>query len=120
MQALLQDLDCDDFNVREVAERKLQDFGETAEPTLRAALKTNPSLERKRRIESVLSSLDRSAPLAGAALREVRAIQVLERIGSEEARTVLKRLANGLASARLTREAKASLERMARIASNKD
>jgi hypothetical protein len=37
----------------------------------------------------------------------------LERIGTPEARQLLKRLATGAPGARLTREAKASLERLA-------
>jgi hypothetical protein len=47
-----------------------------------------------------------------ATLRVLRGIQVLERIGTAEARGVLRDLASG-AAARETREAKAALERLA-------
>ncbi len=47
-------------------------------------------------------------------LRTLRAIEVLERIASPESRAVLKTLASGSQESRLTREAKASLERLAR------
>ena len=44
----------------------------------------------------------------------LRAIEVLEHIGTAEARQVLKSLANGAPEARRTREAKSSLERLAK------
>ena len=48
------------------------------------------------------------------ALRGVRGVQVLEMIANPEARKVLAVLAGGAAGARLTQEAQASLERLAR------
>ncbi len=52
-------------------------------------------------------------PIAkGETLRRLRAISVLEKIGSPEARGVLERLATGLAGARETCDAKAALRRM--------
>ena len=47
------------------------------------------------------------------ALRMVRAVEVLEDIGTPEARAVLEHLAAGVAEARRTREAKAALARLA-------
>ena len=41
-------------------------------------------------------------------------VQVLEQVGTQEARRVLDGLARGAPAARLTREAKASLERIAK------
>jgi RNA polymerase sigma factor (sigma-70 family) len=52
--------------------------------------------------------------LTGEALRGLRGVQVLERIGSPEARDTLERLAGGRESAGLTRAAKEALARMAR------
>ena len=46
-------------------------------------------------------------------LRTIRAIMVLERIGTAEAQAVLETLAGGAPGARETAEAKASLERLA-------
>jgi hypothetical protein len=47
-------------------------------------------------------------------LRELRSLEVVEQIGDAEARQLLRALAQGAPPARLTREAKASLERLER------
>ena len=51
-------------------------------------------------------------------LRRLRAIAVLEKIGTAEARSLLERLATGLEGARETRDAKAALRRFRPITSN--
>jgi hypothetical protein len=45
----------------------------------------------------------------------VRAIELLECLGTPEARALLERLAAGASGARLTQEAKAALDRQARL-----
>jgi hypothetical protein len=52
-------------------------------------------------------------------LLTLRAIEVLEHIDTPEARQLLRRQAGGAAEARLTREAKAALERLAKRSSTK-
>jgi hypothetical protein len=49
-------------------------------------------------------------------LRSLRAVEVLEHIATPEARDVLRTLAQGASEVRLTREAKAALERLERRA----
>jgi RNA polymerase sigma factor (sigma-70 family) len=107
---LIDDLDSSDFDKREGASKRLADLGERVVPALEKALKTAPSLEKRRRIESLLPTSDvvRSREI----LQAVRAIEVLEHIGTEEAQQVLKTLAQGMAESRITREAKRSLERL--------
>jgi RNA polymerase sigma factor (sigma-70 family) len=112
LRPLIAELDSPQFERREAARRQLTAFGEAAAPALRAALQAGPSAEQRRRIEQILGAL-RGPPPSGA-LRHLRAVEVLERIGSAEAHEVLAKLANGVPEARLTREAKATLERMAR------
>ncbi|HEY8503330.1 MAG TPA: hypothetical protein VIL46_02030, partial [Gemmataceae bacterium] len=112
LRPLLRALDSSRFGEREAAERELRTLGDRARPDLLEALGANPSAEQRRRIEAVLAGWNRHGPLEGEALREVRAVQVLERIASAGAREFLEELAGGMESARLTREAKAALRRM--------
>jgi WD40 repeat protein len=107
---LLGDLDSDSFEVREAAAKRLKELGPQAEPALRAALEDKPSLEQRRRIEPLLVALTESPrPLAREELRQLRALIVLERIGSPEARRLLDEVAKGPPSSRSTRQARAAL-----------
>jgi hypothetical protein len=58
--------------------------------------------------------LDRGGRRSPAALRERRAVLVLEERGTWAARDILKRLAAGVSHAQLTAEAKAALARLKR------
>jgi RNA polymerase sigma factor (sigma-70 family) len=111
---LIGDLDKDAFAVREKASRELATFGREAEPALRKALASGPSAESKRRIEDLLRKLPESLPSpAPEQLRQLRALAVLEYAATPEAKKCLETLAGGSTEARLTREAKAALERLA-------
>ncbi|HEY7425812.1 MAG TPA: WD40 repeat domain-containing protein [Gemmataceae bacterium] len=111
--ALLADLDSDEFARREKATQELQHIGETAMPALRKALKEKLTLEARKRMESILDIVDGRA-MTPEQLRTVRGVQVLESIGTPQARRLLEGLAGGAAEAKLTEEAKASLQRLAR------
>jgi tricorn protease-like protein len=106
------DLDSDQFDVREHGARALEELGEAAGPALRKALAGRISAEARKRAEQLLADLEQPAA-APKRLRVLRAIEVLEHLGTAEARQVLQALAGGLPQARLTQEAKASLRRLA-------
>ncbi len=112
LKQLLADLDSNQFARREAASRQLADLEAMAEPAIHEALKANPSEEQRQRIETLLAAprLVRSPQK----LRGLRAVQVLEQVGVAAARQVLVELANGAPEARLTQEAKAALERLAK------
>jgi WD40 repeat protein len=112
LRSLLEDLDSDRFAVREAAQRKLRALGEQVASSLRAELKTKPSLEKRKLIKELLMGLDASGPMSGESLRALRAVQVLERIGSAEARQLLEELSRGVESARLTQAANEALTRL--------
>jgi RNA polymerase sigma factor (sigma-70 family) len=112
LQRLVQDLDSAEFQRREEASRRLSQFGEDAEPTLRQALANKPSAEVRRRLQRLLNG-PRQVP-APDLLRSLRALQVLEAVGDQPARRLLGKLAEGAPSSRLTREARAALERLSR------
>jgi hypothetical protein len=59
----------------------------------------------------LLAALE-SRPLPEERLRAIRAMQLLERLGSAEAREFLEELSRGAASARLTRDAQEALTRL--------
>jgi RNA polymerase sigma factor (sigma-70 family) len=104
--ALVTKLDDKDFATREAASKALLAFGDTAVSSLQAAIKGELSAEQTERVERVLAAA-KSPVLTGERLREVRAVAVLERVGSADARKLLDELAGGLPDARLTKEAAA-------------
>jgi WD40 repeat protein len=110
---LIGDLDGESFAVREKARMELEKLGESAEPALRNVLAKKPTLEVRLRAERLLERLQGNI-LSEESLQALRAIELLERIGTPEARQVLEGLAKGEAGAQLTEEAQASLERLAR------
>jgi hypothetical protein len=110
VEKLLADLDAEQFEVREAASRGLSRMRYRVEPTLRRALEGRPSLELGRRLRAILAEPKR--PSADD-LRMLRAIAVLERIGTPEARRILEKLSGG-AAVRETREARAALQRLKR------
>jgi hypothetical protein len=114
---LIADLDSDTFAVREKASGELARRGPAVVPALRTALAKQPSPEAERRIEALLETLQRGKLhelMNTEDRRALRAIVVLEQIGYSEALEVLRALSQGAPQSRLTREAKASLERMAK------
>ncbi len=108
---LLAALDGDDFEGREAASRELAKLGELAGPAVRKALGANPSPEARRRLEELTRKLGGPVESMEEA-RALRGVEVLEHIGSADARRLLDELGKGAVGARVTREAKAALERL--------
>jgi WD40 repeat protein len=115
LAARLKALDADEFEARDEATRDLKKVAVAVESELRDALAAAKVLEMRRRIEAILDTV-KGVTLSAEDLRQLRAVIVLERIGLEEARSVLRDLAGGAADAPLTREARAALDRLARRA----
>lgn len=112
VQKWIDELDSDQFDVREAATAELMKRGAGAAEPLRTALKAPGStLEKRRRIERILDKITTEG-LPAAGLREVRSIELLERIDTPEAVKLLESLAAGADEARLTIEAKAALGRV--------
>jgi WD40 repeat protein len=110
---LVQALGADDFATRQAATEALVRLGTDAIPALRTAIEARPSLELRRRAEALLARVE-PLPRRPDQLRAVRAAQVLEQVGTAEARAVLRELARGGADAGLTVEARAALGRLER------
>jgi dipeptidyl aminopeptidase/acylaminoacyl peptidase len=111
--ALVADLDAKAFAAREAATRELAkrvaaDFGE-----LTAALDAAETEEVRQRLTTVLHAAPPAWPRQSAEeLRVVRAVAVLEAIGTAEAKRLLPELAAGDPAALITREAKAAVGRL--------
>src|SRR5262249_39787003 len=104
--ALIAALDRDEFAVRQQASEALEKLGEVMGPALRQVLQGKPSLELRHRVERLLAKLENEQ------LRSRRAVEVLERIGTEAAIAVFEVLAKGSSQTCLTQEANSALERL--------
>jgi hypothetical protein len=113
LQKLIKDLDNDSFAVRQKAEEALMgnELGEGVAPALREIVKGKVSPQAKQTLESVLSRYTEGA-MKGVVVSNRRAVEVLEHLGSKEARELLQTWSKGQKEASLTRYAKAALERM--------
>jgi hypothetical protein len=109
---LVSDLDSDNFANRGQAMAELEQLGELAEPILEKTMRDQPSLEVRRRLQRLLERLKGPTP-PGPRLQALRAVEVLEQIGTPEACQALRRLATGAADARESYEAGEALERLA-------
>jgi RNA polymerase sigma factor (sigma-70 family) len=113
LRRLLADLESEQFAVRDKAQTELVELGELAEPALRKTLEGKPTLEVRRRVQALLERF-RAAVTKPELLRSLRAVAVLEDLGTPPARRLLEELAQGAAEARLTREGQAALRRLQR------
>jgi len=111
IQTWLADLESQKYAVRVKAVQELEKQGELAEALLRKVLDGNPALETRQRAQMLLDRLQK--PLSSPEkLRTVRAVEVLEMVGTAEAKELLQQLATGFAQHRLTQEAQDSLKRL--------
>jgi WD40 repeat protein len=111
VRRLIAALDDRVFASREAAERELAALGPRVWPALRAARAKRPSAEATQRLERLL---DEKRVPSEDMLRSLRAVRVLELVGTSAARHVLKSLSSGDPDALLTQEASAALRRLGR------
>jgi WD40 repeat protein len=111
MRALLADLNSDKFAVRNQAQVELEKLGDLALPLLEKVLANKPTLEVRQRVDKVLAKLEKP-PVVAVCLQQMRALAVLEMIGSDEAKALVDLLAGGDPDAWLTREAQAVKQRL--------
>lgn len=111
LAGLLSDLDAPKFSVRTRTAARLSSMGRFIEARLREELSKKPSLEMRRRLEDILALVTSEQP-AGEELRVLRSLEVLEIVGTAEAKELLRELSGGAATCGLTNEAKTVLERL--------
>ncbi len=110
LRRLVNALDDDAFAIREEASQQLKSLGDSAVPMLREALRGRISPEARRRVKALLATLQ--GPVPPDRLRILRAIEVLERLGTTPARQILESLSDGDEGALETREARAAMQRL--------
>jgi WD40 repeat protein len=111
LKKLLADLDSERFVIRQSATKELERLGELARVSLEQTLAAKPALETRQRVEVLLKKL--GPPIKdGDLLRQIRAVEILEKIASMEARLVLEALAAGAAGHRVTEDAREAVARM--------
>jgi WD40 repeat protein len=102
-------LDDEDFAAREKAHAELAELGRLAAPALRRALEGRPPPELARRAKELLDRLPQGP--SPAEIRLGRAVELLEMVGTAEARAALRDLGGDSEAAAAARSA---LERLAR------
>ena len=109
---LVAELDDEDFEIREHASRELASQIDEARALLQETRDRKPTAEVRRRVDELLTGeID---GILGESTRSLRALAVLERIGTAEAKALLKKLAAGAPDALLTQQAQAALQRLKR------
>src|SRR5262249_751892 len=106
---LIVDLDDEDGNVRDRAAADLEKLGQVAHPALRKA-RESQSAEVRRHARRMLDLKGDPPPLSAEEVQMVRAIEVLQLIGTPEVKPGLRKLAAGAVEAPVTREAKLALQ----------
>jgi hypothetical protein len=112
IEALIDALDDDDPNVRESAMRELADMGNWVKKVLGPALSDSTPPEQAGRIRALQEDRPRLRCDSPDLLRKARAIQVLEVIGTEASREVLRELVGSPCPVFLSDMAQAALRRL--------
>lgn len=114
---LFEKLDNDDFAIRDKASGDLAAFGEPAVPGVRKRLVKGVSLELRLRVLTFLDQFDHNE-LSPERLSQLRAVELLEGIGTPAAKKLLSELAHGAPGVPLTLDATAALARWQRAYGN--
>jgi hypothetical protein len=107
IQQLITDLRSEEFNQRKKAATELRKFGELALPAMREA-------QQKAGYDEVLNMLAQTLETKQPTAEQIQTaygLEVLERIGTDDARKLLGDLAKGAPESTLTRQAQAALDR---------
>jgi WD40 repeat protein len=109
---LIKALDADNFDEREAAQQELAKLGKLAEAALVKALDGQPTAEVRVRAGQLLDQLRGPGDKGGIGVATLRALEVLERAGTAEARQALEAMSKQDADPTLAAEAKAALARV--------
>lgn len=108
---LISELNSRRFADRQQATERLALQGKHCEPMLRQALAGSVSLETRHRLQELLQDCE-TEHYPPNLLRMLRGIEAIERIGTAEARAILRTIASGASDSRATQEAAGALARI--------
>jgi hypothetical protein len=112
LDRMIKDLANERFTVRDKATTELAKLGDLADVALRAALKEKSTLEVRQRLEKLLRSIEqKDLHPPPEQLRLMRAVEVIEILGSPGGVQLLKTWAGGAPGALLTRQAHEALRK---------
>jgi WD40 repeat protein len=110
---LIEGLENKSFRIRNATIKKLAAIGPVIEPRMKELLKENRSSPMNDGVNKVLTEMKQlTMKPYGESLRQIRAVQVLEYIGNEEARKVLENWSKGTSGTFLTEEALRAVNRL--------
>jgi WD40 repeat protein len=109
----LADLDSEQFAIRQKASAVLGNHARLASPLLKQALDRKPSLEMHQRIQALLRKAE-SDPFTQEDIRDLRAVEILEHIGSQAALQVLQAVTEAHYDPLVATAAKAASTRLVR------
>lgn len=109
---LIQDLDSDEFNVRDRATEKLIALGDSAIEAVRSLLANAPNDEVHYRAELILRKLKVKGTTVSEGSKKVRAVRILERAATAEAKDLLEKIAAGEYGFDIAADAKLALQRL--------
>jgi WD40 repeat protein len=110
---LLAELDAPAYRTREQAMKRVADLGDAGKAMVETALKGKTGAEVRQRLEALSAALEWKHAPGSEDLRRLRALAVLEQIGTKDARAKVGEMAGGLPSARVTLEANQVRRRLA-------
>lgn len=110
---LICELDHAEFAVRDRATKALHRLDWLAKPFLNEALKKTKMLETKRRIQRLLDNMP--TEWSAEHMRQYRAVEILDVIGTDASRHILRELAMGAPAAYLTQLAQERIQRLSKV-----
>lgn len=115
LPATIRKFDAPSFADRQLAIKKVRELGPRAVDALQEAIRTTESVEVRARSEEILDQMKAGPKIhsVGPDLRAMRAIEVLEQIGSPAARKILEGWSQYMANPRIATEASLALQRLA-------
>src|SRR5262249_10958978 len=102
VEGWIADMESERDAVRQEAAANLVKTGEQVVPALQKVLTSQPTIETRKRVEELLAKLT-GGTLTAEQLRLVRAVEALERMGTPEARQLLRTLSQGASGALTTK-----------------